>query len=170
VKMDDPDITMEEYMHLEEERARRRGQNFDRKSATYGKVKYFEDIDYFKDFEAEFPAIVFNDTLISELEIHQNPLKLKSDSVNNDQFNNLELGSNVDDNKTKVETVSEETPIEMLNEVVRTDMAGLPPRAQRHLWLRYGIEGYDEGIVQDYELRLATLFSRQVNQVHIQDF
>ncbi|GKB66675.1 ribonuclease H-like domain-containing protein [Tanacetum coccineum] len=43
-------------------------------------------------------------------------------------------------------------------------MAGLPPRAQRHLWLRYGIEGYDEGIVQDYELRLATLFSRQVNQ------
>ncbi|GJY21194.1 hypothetical protein Tco_0393760 [Tanacetum coccineum] len=138
--MDDPAITMEEYMHLEEERARRRGQNFDRKSATYGKVKYFKDIDYFKDFKAEFPAIVFNDTLISELEIHQNPLipfdpkRFYKDGV----CKSKNCGGQ--------------------------DMAGLPPRAQRHLWLRYGIEGYDEGIVQDYELRLATIFSRQVNQ------
>ncbi|GKC70617.1 hypothetical protein Tco_1116500, partial [Tanacetum coccineum] len=68
VKMDDPNITMEEYIRLEEEKARRRGQNFDWKSATYGKVKYFEDIDYFRDFETEFPAIVFNDILISKPE------------------------------------------------------------------------------------------------------
>ncbi|GKA42622.1 hypothetical protein Tco_0735282 [Tanacetum coccineum] len=58
--MDDPNLTMEEYIRLEEEKARRRGQNFDWKSATYGKVKYFEDINYFRDFKTEFPAIVFN--------------------------------------------------------------------------------------------------------------
>nr|GFA33300.1 hypothetical protein [Tanacetum cinerariifolium] len=30
---------------------------------------YFEDIDYFKDFENQFPAIVYNDALTSEREI-----------------------------------------------------------------------------------------------------
>ncbi|GJZ21936.1 hypothetical protein Tco_0558975 [Tanacetum coccineum] len=30
---------------------------------------YFEDIDNFKDFENQFPAIVYNDALISELEV-----------------------------------------------------------------------------------------------------
>ncbi|GJY26040.1 DNA helicase [Tanacetum coccineum] len=60
VKMDNPDITMEEYIELEAEKARRRGQTFNWETATYGKVRYHEDIDYFKDFETDFPAIVFN--------------------------------------------------------------------------------------------------------------
>ncbi|GJS23247.1 hypothetical protein Tco_0451879 [Tanacetum coccineum] len=49
VKMDDPDITMEEYIRLEEEKARRH------------------------DFEEEFPAIVFKDVLMPEPE---SPCKL----------------------------------------------------------------------------------------------
>ncbi|GJW88059.1 hypothetical protein Tco_0163399 [Tanacetum coccineum] len=73
VKMDNPDITMEEYIWLEEEKAQRRGRDFDWKSATYGKVKYFDDVNYFKDFEAEFPAIVFRDALISEPETPSKP-------------------------------------------------------------------------------------------------
>nr|GEV65988.1 hypothetical protein [Tanacetum cinerariifolium] len=43
-------------------------------------------------------------------------------------------------------------------------MVGLPPRALRHLWLRYEVEGYTEEIVQDYKQRLAMISSRQVNQ------
>ncbi|GJW17002.1 hypothetical protein Tco_0024438 [Tanacetum coccineum] len=31
------------------------------------KVSYFDDLDYFKDFEKEFPAIVYNDALTSKL-------------------------------------------------------------------------------------------------------
>ncbi|GJV01178.1 hypothetical protein Tco_1334747 [Tanacetum coccineum] len=49
-------------------------------------------------------------------------------------------------------------------------MARLPPSTQRHLWLRYEVEGYSKEIVQDYEQRLDTIFSRQVNRVHILDF
>ncbi|GKB47957.1 hypothetical protein Tco_0898710, partial [Tanacetum coccineum] len=82
---DNPDLTIEEYIKLEAEKARRRGRNFNRENATY-------------------------------------------------------------------------------------DMAGLPPRAQRHLWLRYEVEGYTKEIVQDYEQRHATIFGRQVNRVHILDF
>nr|GEX39410.1 hypothetical protein [Tanacetum cinerariifolium] len=37
-------------------------------------------------------------------------------------------------------------------------------------WLTYEVEGYTKGIVQDYEHRLAMIFSRQVNHVHILDF
>ncbi|GKD09897.1 hypothetical protein Tco_1189582 [Tanacetum coccineum] len=67
--MDDPNITMAEYIQLEEEKARRRGQELNWETATYGKVRYFEDIDYFKDFENQFSAIVYNDALTSEREI-----------------------------------------------------------------------------------------------------
>ncbi|GJX42106.1 hypothetical protein Tco_0257096 [Tanacetum coccineum] len=49
-------------------------------------------------------------------------------------------------------------------------MVPLPPRDQRHLWLRYQIEGYTEEIVHDFEQRLEMIFGRQVNRVHILDF
>ncbi|GKD51670.1 hypothetical protein Tco_1280646, partial [Tanacetum coccineum] len=65
-EIDDPDITIKEYIQLEDEKARRRGQEFNWETATYGKVSYFEDIDYFKDFENEFQAIVYKDALASE--------------------------------------------------------------------------------------------------------
>ncbi|GJU53479.1 zinc knuckle CX2CX4HX4C containing protein [Tanacetum coccineum] len=45
-----------------------------------------------------------------------------------------------------------------------TDMAPLPPRDQRHLWLRYQVEGYIEEIVHDFKQRLETIFSRQEGQ------
>ncbi|GKD62314.1 hypothetical protein Tco_1299823, partial [Tanacetum coccineum] len=35
--MHDPDLTMEEYIELEVEKARRRGQTFNWETATYGK-------------------------------------------------------------------------------------------------------------------------------------
>ncbi|GKB50083.1 hypothetical protein Tco_0900836 [Tanacetum coccineum] len=49
-------------------------------------------------------------------------------------------------------------------------MAPLPPRYQRHLWLRYQVEGYTEETVHDFKQRLETIFGRQVNRVHILDF
>ncbi|GJZ05736.1 hypothetical protein Tco_0539529 [Tanacetum coccineum] len=62
--MDDPNITMEEYTTLEEEKARRHGRTFNWETATFGKVENYEDEDdYFIDFKTEFPAIVFDNTL-----------------------------------------------------------------------------------------------------------
>nr|GEW62644.1 hypothetical protein [Tanacetum cinerariifolium] len=46
--MDDPNITMEEYIRLEEEKARRR------------------DVHDLRSVETEFPALVFNNALTSE--------------------------------------------------------------------------------------------------------
>ncbi|GJW67559.1 hypothetical protein Tco_0121983, partial [Tanacetum coccineum] len=49
-------------------------------------------------------------------------------------------------------------------------MEPLPPRDQRHLWLRYQVEGYTKEIVHDFEQRLEMIFGRQVNRVHTLDF
>ncbi|GJY83315.1 hypothetical protein Tco_0496691 [Tanacetum coccineum] len=60
--MDDPNITMEEYMRLQEEKALSRGETFNWQTATYDKREYCNDEDdSFINFETEFPAIVFDD-------------------------------------------------------------------------------------------------------------
>ncbi|GKE70502.1 hypothetical protein Tco_1528574, partial [Tanacetum coccineum] len=36
-------------------------------------ISYFDDLDYFKDFEKEFPAIVYNDAVTSKLDFLTEP-------------------------------------------------------------------------------------------------
>nr|GEV54212.1 hypothetical protein [Tanacetum cinerariifolium] len=62
--MDDLNITMEHYIKLQAEKAQRLGRTFNWETATYGK-SYCNDLDIFIDFEADYPAIVYNDALTS---------------------------------------------------------------------------------------------------------
>ncbi|GJU88729.1 hypothetical protein Tco_1301152 [Tanacetum coccineum] len=59
--MDDPNITMKEYIMLEEEKARRRGQVFNWQTATYGKIRVDDKLHDLSSVKDEFPAIVIND-------------------------------------------------------------------------------------------------------------
>ncbi|GKF78914.1 hypothetical protein Tco_0234482, partial [Tanacetum coccineum] len=59
--MDDPNMTMEEYIKLEEEKACRRGRVFNWETTTYGKIKVDDDPYDLRFVEAEFPAIVIDD-------------------------------------------------------------------------------------------------------------
>ncbi|GJZ68815.1 hypothetical protein Tco_0632365 [Tanacetum coccineum] len=81
--MDDPNIIMEEYIRLEEEKARRRGKVYNWKTATYGKIWDNEDVHDLGSVETEFPAIVFNDTLTSEAALSCEPTV---SSLNNDEI------------------------------------------------------------------------------------
>ncbi|GKA33517.1 hypothetical protein Tco_0719946 [Tanacetum coccineum] len=63
--MDDSNITMEEYIRLEEEKAQKRGKVFNWETAKNGKIWYDEDVHDLRSVETEFPAIVFNDNLTS---------------------------------------------------------------------------------------------------------
>ncbi|GKB89225.1 hypothetical protein Tco_0961497, partial [Tanacetum coccineum] len=74
VEMDDANLTMEAYIKLEAEKARRRGQMFNWETATYRKVIYHENIGYFNDFETNFPAIVFDDALATDHKISFEPM------------------------------------------------------------------------------------------------
>ncbi|GJY27580.1 hypothetical protein Tco_0403347 [Tanacetum coccineum] len=64
--MDDPNITMKEYIRLEEEKALKRGKVFNWEIAKYGKIWYDEDIHDLRSVKTEFPTIAFNDEVSSE--------------------------------------------------------------------------------------------------------
>ncbi|GKB72513.1 hypothetical protein Tco_0933925 [Tanacetum coccineum] len=63
--MDDPNITIEEYIRLEEEKAKKCGKVFNWETAKYGRIWYDEDVHDLRSVETEFLAIIFNDNLTS---------------------------------------------------------------------------------------------------------
>ncbi|GJU44320.1 hypothetical protein Tco_1201586 [Tanacetum coccineum] len=71
--MDNPNITMEEYIRLEEEKAHRRGKVYRWETAMYGKIWYDKDVHDHGFVEIEFPAIVFNDALTSKVTLSCEP-------------------------------------------------------------------------------------------------
>ncbi|GJY07400.1 hypothetical protein Tco_0374454 [Tanacetum coccineum] len=106
------------------------------------KVSCFDDLDFFKDFENEFPAIVYNDALTS-----------KSDFLTKPTLS----PQHIDEFELKDETsLSEYDEVEQ-NISIR-HMTPLPPRDQIHLWLHYHVEEYTEEIMHDFEQRLKTIF------------
>ncbi|GJX94165.1 putative reverse transcriptase domain-containing protein [Tanacetum coccineum] len=71
--MDDPNITIEDYIRLEEEKACRRGQVYNWETAMYGKIWCNEDVHDLRSIETEFSAIVLNDALTSEVALSCKP-------------------------------------------------------------------------------------------------
>nr|GEW16398.1 hypothetical protein [Tanacetum cinerariifolium] len=99
--MDDPNITIEEYIRLEEEKARRHGRTFNWQTATYGKMEYCENKDdSFTNLETEYPAIVFDDTsdatlswepTVSPLDNNEIDFKLSFDESDDEDYMRLEM-------------------------------------------------------------------------------
>ncbi|GJS24772.1 hypothetical protein Tco_0453404 [Tanacetum coccineum] len=59
--MEDPNMTMEEYIKLEEEKAHRRGRVFNWQTTTYGKIRVDDNLHELSSVEAEFLVIIIND-------------------------------------------------------------------------------------------------------------
>ncbi|GJV98725.1 hypothetical protein Tco_1553977 [Tanacetum coccineum] len=70
--MDDPNITMEEYIQIMADKAQGRDRTFNWETDMYGEV-YCEDLDSFTDFETDFPAIVYNDASTSNQNVSFEP-------------------------------------------------------------------------------------------------
>ncbi|GJV07894.1 hypothetical protein Tco_1345550, partial [Tanacetum coccineum] len=83
--MDDPNITMEEYIKLEEEKARRHSRVFNWKTATYGKIRIDNDLHDLSSVEAKFPAIVINDAFAPQDALQCKSQNLKTDSENDNE-------------------------------------------------------------------------------------
>ncbi|GJU10174.1 hypothetical protein Tco_1132570, partial [Tanacetum coccineum] len=98
--MDDPNITMEEYIRLEEEKARRHGQTFNWQTTTFGKVEnYADEDDCSIDFETEFSAIVLDNTLTvipSEPTVYLGNDKPLSPNLTVDYFNDLDYFKDIE--------------------------------------------------------------------------
>ncbi|GJZ28362.1 hypothetical protein Tco_0573009 [Tanacetum coccineum] len=223
--MDDPNITMKEYIRLEEEKAQRHvlseptvcppNENevdfrisldgsddedytviFDENSFSYKiisvndlktdsgndkplspnpTVDYFDDLDYFKDFKNEFPTIIYNGGLTSKSDVE---IKSLVSSERIDEFNLIDEASLSEYDEEIVSCFNDlfniippdDSKSEKDNDDNDIDMAPLPTVDQRHPWLKYQIEEYNEGIRHSYEQRLETIWSKLVNRVHVLDF
>ncbi|GJR85303.1 hypothetical protein Tco_0209314 [Tanacetum coccineum] len=88
--MDDPNITIEEYIRLEEEKARRRGKVYNWETVMYGKIWDNEDVHDLESVKTEFPAIVFNDNLTSNETLSYEPTPIVSYFDDLDFFKDFE--------------------------------------------------------------------------------
>ncbi|GJZ03115.1 hypothetical protein Tco_0521076 [Tanacetum coccineum] len=85
-----PKYTIEEYIRLEEEKARRRGKEYNWETATYGKIWYDEDVHDLRSVETEFPTIVFDNALTSEVTLSCEPTPTVSYFNDLDYFKDFE--------------------------------------------------------------------------------
>ncbi|GJV75278.1 hypothetical protein Tco_1506862 [Tanacetum coccineum] len=74
--MDDPNIIMEEYIRLEEEKARSHGKMYKWETPMYGRIWYDDDVHDLRSVETKFPTIVFNNALTSEVALSCKPTGL----------------------------------------------------------------------------------------------
>ncbi|GJX56078.1 hypothetical protein Tco_0285975 [Tanacetum coccineum] len=102
VNMDDPNITMKEYIRIEEEKSRRRGKVYNWETAKYGKIWDNKDVHNLGSVENEFLAIVFNDMLTSEAALSCEPMV---SSLNNDKID-FRISFNESDDEDCTPTVS----------------------------------------------------------------
>ncbi|GKA63167.1 hypothetical protein Tco_0762773 [Tanacetum coccineum] len=82
--MDNPSLTMEEYIKLKEEKALKRGKVFNWQTATYGKIRVDDDFHDFSSVETEFPAIVINNDFATQNVL---PCKSQVSAIVNDEIN-----------------------------------------------------------------------------------
>ncbi|GJY14738.1 hypothetical protein Tco_0385160 [Tanacetum coccineum] len=149
VKMDDPNITMEEYIRLEEEKAHRRATVFndtlmseptvsslnneidfrisfdESEDEDYTPtVSYFNDLDFFKDFEKEFPAIVYNDALTSKSDFLTEPTVSPQhiDKFNLKDETSLSEYKDNDDDKIDIKQSSGDMSVIPLPNVINMDV------------------------------------------------
>nr|GFA70083.1 hypothetical protein [Tanacetum cinerariifolium]GFA79696.1 hypothetical protein [Tanacetum cinerariifolium] len=132
--MDDPNITMEEYIRIKEEKARKHEKVFNLKTAKYGKIWYDEDVHDLKSVKTKFPAIVFNDNLTSDETLSCEP---KVSSLNNETGfkilfdesddkdytpNDSKLDKDNYDDKVDIEHSSGDLSVKPLPNVINTDV------------------------------------------------
>ncbi|GKC72241.1 hypothetical protein Tco_1118124 [Tanacetum coccineum] len=254
--MDNRNITMKEYIRLEEEKARRHGKVYNWETATYRKIWYDDDIHDLRSVETEFPAIVFNDELTSEKALSCEPIvsslknnkidfRISFDKSDDEDYtiifdknsfsykiisvNDLKTYSENDNEKVnmpsfplpeptipqlnllkflivsmnlilKTETSLPECDEEEQNIVYFNDLfpfniiypndlksdednedneidiihssedMALPPRDQRHQYLRFEGLQYTNADIADFETRLGKIYEREVHRVQVFDF
>ncbi|GJY20938.1 hypothetical protein Tco_0393504 [Tanacetum coccineum] len=164
--MDNPNITMEEYIRLQEEKALSRGETFNWQTTTYGKMKYCEDEDdCFTNFKSEFPAIVLDNTItlrealsweptVSPLNDDEIDFRISFDESDDEDYTDLaktmiccplSLSKTTTYFNTEPSHTAYYTSYRMFTDLVNFSyMAPLPAADQRHPWLRYQTEYRDE--------------------------
>ncbi|GJU41692.1 hypothetical protein Tco_1194649 [Tanacetum coccineum] len=175
--MDDSNMTMEEYIKIEEEKARRRGRVFNWQTATYGKIRIDDDLHELSSMEAELPAIIINDAFapqdalypqhIDNFNFETSLSEYDEEEQNIMYFNDLFPFNVIHPNDLKLDEDNNNNEIDIIQS--SEDMA-LPPREQRHPFLRYEGLQYTKADIEDFEMRLTRIYRREVHRVQVFNF
>ncbi|GKB67052.1 hypothetical protein Tco_0928464, partial [Tanacetum coccineum] len=149
-------------------------------------ISCFDDLDFFKDFENEFPTIVYNDALTSKSDLLTEPT-LNPQHVDELDLKNKTLLSKYDEEEQNILYFNDLFPFNVFHpndlksdgdndnneiDIIQSseEMAPLPPREQRHPFLRYqGLE-YSDADIADFEERLERIYNREIHRVQVVDF
>ncbi|GJZ53958.1 hypothetical protein Tco_0608843, partial [Tanacetum coccineum] len=113
-------------------------------------VSFIDDLEFFKEFENEFPSIVYNDALTSKSYFSIEPTL---DPQHIDEF----------DLKMKHHCPN-------MMKWNKAFYMALPPRDQRHQYLRCEGLKYTDADIADFEERLCRIYSREIHRVQVFDF
>ncbi|GJR24105.1 hypothetical protein Tco_0972632 [Tanacetum coccineum] len=148
-------------------------------------VSCIDDLDFFKDFENEFPAIVYNDALTSKSDFSIEPtlcpqyidkFDLKDETLlseyNEEEqnvlyFNDLFPFNIIYPDDLNSDKGNDDNKIDIIQS--SGDMA-FPLRDYRHQYLRYEGLQYTDANIADFETRLAKIYRREVHRVQVFDF
>ncbi|GJY56813.1 hypothetical protein Tco_0455928 [Tanacetum coccineum] len=131
-------------------------------------VSCFDDLDFFKDFENEFTAIVYNDAQTSKSDLLTESI-LSPQHIDEFDLNDKTSLSEYDEEEQNVLYF---TNLFSFNIIHPDDLKSKKDNDDNEVDIiqSSGVEGYTEEIVHDFEQRLEMIFGRQVNRVHILDF
>ncbi|GKB33803.1 hypothetical protein Tco_0873204 [Tanacetum coccineum] len=163
--MDDPNITMEEYIKLMADKARGRDQTFNWETTTYGK-EYCDDLDSFTDFETDFPVIAYNDASTSNQNVFSEPTISIYNAIKADIDFHISFSDSEDEDYTfiynkdsssyklipindlKPEPVNMDDPTIIMEEYIRLEEEIARKRGKVYNWetAKYGKIWYDEDV------------------------
>nr|GEY85386.1 hypothetical protein [Tanacetum cinerariifolium] len=142
---------MEEYIKLEEEKDSRNGKVYNWETATYGRIWDDDEVHNLRSVETEFPAIIFDDTFTSQASLSREP------TVSPLNDNEINFRISLDESDDEDYTNRMINLYNLYNDLVKFGDMALPPRDQRHRYLRFeGLE-YTYADIADFKERLERL-------------
>ncbi|GKB03586.1 hypothetical protein Tco_0831729 [Tanacetum coccineum] len=144
--MDDPNITMEEYIQLMADKAHKFGQMFNWETATYDKI--YDDIDLFKDFEVDFLAVVYNDELASDPKVSSEPTLISINDLKLDTCNNID--------EINVKLPSEDISIKPLDSVINVNVDTYSQKFDKTIETNHDTPGLSIWCIHKYDTAYST--------------
>nr|GEX80180.1 hypothetical protein [Tanacetum cinerariifolium] len=147
-KMENLNITMEEYIRLEEEKARKRRKVFNLKTGKYGKIGIsFDEFDD-RDYMVSFDKNSFSYKIISAND-------LKTDSKNDNEKVNMPLFPSPEPTNRMFEIYN------LCTKLVDFIDMDFPTRDQRHRYFRFKGLQCTKGDIADFVMSLAKIYMRE---------
>ncbi|GJW22103.1 hypothetical protein Tco_0032725 [Tanacetum coccineum] len=131
-------------------------------------VSCIDNLYFFKEFENEFPAIVYNDALTSKLDLSTEPTLCPQDINKFDLKEKASLCEYDEVEQSVLKIGLQEHILRIRLKPIRH--IALPPRDQRHQYLRYEGLQYTDADITYFETRLARIYRREVHRVQVFDF